>query len=137
MENWIIYSILCLILWGLWGFVLKLAYSNLSWTEAYFLSSLSSFILMLIVISYHSVKPPSLNTYSIMALIAGIFGGAGYIFFMKALEQGKASVVIPLTALYPAITTIIALVVLREKISIYQGIGIVLAIIASILLSIK
>ena len=83
------------------------------------------------------MKIPPMTTATIAALIAGIFGGAGYLFFVKALEHGKASIVIPLTALYPAITAIIALIVLREKISFYQGIGILLAITASILLSTK
>lgn len=132
-----VYGVLCLLFWGLWGFVLKLAYSNLSWTETYFLSTLASFTVMLIVVSYYRAIPMSLNTYSVTALVAGVFGGAGYIFFVKALEHGKASVVIPLTALYPAVTAIIALIILREKISLYQGIGIVLAIAAAILLSTK
>ena len=131
------YGVLCLVFWGLWGFVLKLAYSNLSWTETYFLSTLASFTVMLLVVSYYRAIPMSLNTYSVTALVAGVFGGAGYIFFVKALEHGKASVVIPLTALYPAVTAIIALIILREKISLYQGIGIVLAIAAAILLSTK
>ncbi len=137
MQAWLLYSLLCLILWGLWGFALKIAYQNLSWTQTYFLSSLASFALMLIVILYYRTKIPPIGTASIAALIAGLFGGAGYLFFVKALEQGKASIVIPLTALYPAITAIIALMVLREKISVYQGIGILLAIVASILLSMK
>ena len=137
MQTWLIYSLLCLLLWGLWGFALKIAYQNLSWIQTYFLSSLASFTLMLVIILYYRMKPPSINTPAIAAIIAGIFGGAGYLFFVKALEQGKASIVIPLTALYPAITAIIALVVLREKISLYQGIGILLAIVASILLSTK
>lgn len=132
-----VYGVLCLLFWGLWGFVLKLAYSNLSWTETYFLSTLASFTVMLLVVSYYRAIPMSLNTYSVTALVAGVFGGAGYIFFVKALEHGKASVVIPLTALYPAVTAIIALIILREKISLYQGIGIVLAIAAAILLSTK
>ena len=132
-----VYGVLCLLFWGLWGFVLKLAYSNLSWTETYFLSTLASFTVMLLVVSYYRAIPMSLNTYSVTALAAGVFGGAGYIFFVKALEHGKASVVIPLTALYPAVTAIIALIILREKISLYQGIGIVLAIAAAILLSTK
>ena len=137
MQAWLLYSLLCLILWGLWGFALKIAYQNLSWTQTYFLSSLASFTLMLVIILYYRIKLPPMNTAAIAAIIAGIFGGAGYLFFVKALEQGKASIVIPLTALYPAITAIIALVVLREKISFYQGIGILLAILASILLSTK
>ncbi len=137
MQAWLLYSLLCLILWGLWGFALKIAYQNLSWTQTYFLSSLASFTFMLVIILYYRIKLPPMNTAAIAAIIAGIFGGAGYLFFVKALEQGKASIVIPLTALYPAITAIIALVVLREKISFYQGIGILLAILASILLSTK
>ncbi len=92
---------------------------------------------MLVIILYYRMKLPPIGAASIAAVIAGLFGGAGYLFFVKALEQGKASIVIPLTALYPAITAIIALVVLREKISFYQGIGILLAIVASILLSTK
>jgi len=137
VQTWLLYSLLCLLLWGLWGFALKIAYQNLSWIQTYFLSSLASFTLMLIIILYHRMKLPTMNTATIAAIIAGIFGGAGYLFFVKALEQGKASIVIPLTALYPAITAIIAFIVLREKISIYQGIGILLAIAASILLSMK
>ena len=137
MQAWLLYSLLCLILWGLWGFALKIAYQNLSWTQTYFLSSLASFTLMLVIILYYRIKLPPMNTAAIAAIIAGIFSSAGYLFFVKALEQGKASIVIPLTALYPAITVIIALVVLREKISFYQGIGILLAIVASILLSTK
>ena len=137
MQAWLLYSLLCLILWGLWGFALKIAYQNLSWTQTYFLSSLASFTLMLVIILYYRIKLPPMNTAAIAAIIAGIFSSAGYLFFVKALEQGKASIVIPLTALYPAITVIIALVVLREKISFYQGIGILLAILASILLSTK
>lgn len=137
MQAWLLYSLLCLILWGLWGFALKIAYQNLSWIQTYFLSSLASFTLMLIVILYYRMKLPPIGTASIVAIIAGLFGGAGYLFFVKALEQGKASIVIPLTALYPAITAIIALIVLREKISVYQGIGILLAVAASILLSMK
>ncbi len=137
MQAWLLYSLLCLILWGLWGFALKIAYQNLSWTQTYFLSSLASFTFMLIVILFYRMKLPPIGAASIAAILAGLFGGAGYLFFVKALEQGKASIVIPLTALYPAITVIIALIVLREKISIYQGLGILLAIIASFLLSMK
>ncbi len=56
---------------------------------------------------------------------------------MKALEGGKASVVIPLTALYPAVTVAMAAVLLKEKPNPYQAVGIVLAIVASVLLSIS
>ncbi len=90
---------------------------------------------MLVIILYYRTKLPPIGAASIAAIIAGLFGGAGYLFFVKALEQGKASIVIPLTVLYPAITAVIAMIILKEKIGVYQGVGIALAIIASVLLS--
>lgn len=131
------YSLLCLLLWGLWGFILKLAYQNLSWIETYMLSSIASFVVMLFVVSYHGMGSLKLDNYTLTAIVAGLLGGGGYIFFIKALEHGKASIVIPLTALYPAITVILAYILLGEKLSIQQTIGIVLAVIAAFLLSIK
>lgn len=71
----------------------------------------------------------------IYAVLAGVLGGISYIFFMKALETGKASVVLPLTTLYPAVTVVLAMIILKEGITITQAIGIVLALIAIILFS--
>ncbi|WFO76395.1 EamA family transporter [Desulfurococcaceae archaeon MEX13E-LK6-19] len=130
-----VYALACLISWGLWGLLLKLAYRQLSWVETYFISSLASFTIALSVFLYYGGKIGFSKEAGIFAVLAGILGGVGYILFMKALETGKASVVLPLTALYPAITVILAMVVLGEKISITQAIGIVLALIAVILIS--
>ncbi len=134
VKAWIMYSILCLITWGLWGLVLKYAYASSNWLQVYFASSLASFLLSLTIFI---ASGGSLNfTKSIgIALIAGLFGGAGYIFFIKALQGGEASIVIPLTALYPAITAILAMLLLGERISLAKGLGIVLALIAAALLS--
>lgn len=136
-SEWLIYSILCLILWGLWGFFIKLTYGKLEWVQTYMLSGIASFVVMLVVVAYHRTGIPGVNTATILAFTAGLFGGLGYIFFIKALEKGKVSVVMPLTALYPAIAVIIALIVLKEKPSIYQWIGILLAIVAGVFLSAK
>ncbi len=131
---WLIYAIACLILWGLWGLVLKLAYRNLQWVEVYFLSSLASFSLALAVFLLSHGKL-NLRGTSLYAIIAGIFGGAGYVFFVKSLEHGKASIIIPLTALYPAITVLLAFLILHEKLTLTHVLGIILALVAVILLS--
>ena len=135
MTIWLIYAIVCMILWGLWGLILKLAYKEAYWNEVYFISSIASFLIALTVFLMTHGKL-SFKVSSLYALFAGIFGGVGYIFFIKSLEHGKASIVIPLTALYPAITVILAFLVLHEKLTITQVLGIALAIIAVILLSI-
>ena len=117
--------------------MLKIAYKGLQWTQVYFLSSLSSFTIALAVFLASKTSIDFNNNLSLIALLAGLFGGLGYIFFIKALEKGEASIVIPLTALYPAVTVILAFLILGEKISIYQVIGVILALIAIILISIE
>jgi transporter family protein len=138
IPGWLVYSIICLILWGLWGLILKFAYKSLPWVQVYFLSSLSSFLIALTIFLLYNRESIDLNsraTYT--ALLAGVFGGSGYIFFVKALEKGEASIVLPLTAVYPAVTVVLALLVLGEKMSVYQAIGVILAMAAVVLLSME
>jgi len=133
-SGWLAYALLCLIMWGLWGLVLKVASKGSSWLEVYFLSAIASFAVAVTVFVFGG---PHLKVgrSALLALLAGVFGGGGYVLFMKALSTGKASVVVPLTALYPALTAVLALVVLGEKISTTQALGIVLAVLAAVLLS--
>jgi len=138
-AKWLAYSLICLALWGLWGFLLKLASKGLDWRTVYFLSTVASFSLAVaVVLASGGVRVGEAPRALVAAaLAAGVAGGGGYVAFMKALESGKASIVIPLTAAYPAITVVLALVFLGEKLSAMQVAGIVLVILACILLSIK
>jgi transporter family protein len=53
-----------------------------------------------------------------------------------ALERGgKASIVVPLVALYPLLTVLLALVFLGEQLGGRQWLGVLLAIVAGVLLS--
>lgn len=114
--------------------VLKVASRGSTWLEVYFLSAIASFA---VAVTVFVVGGPHLKAgrSALFALLAGVFGGGGYVLFMKALSTGKASVVVPLTALYPALTAVLALVVLGERISTTQAAGIVLAVLAAVLLS--
>ena len=62
------------------------------------------------------------------ALAAGFFCALAYYGLDNALNFGKASIVVPFTGLYPIII-IMVFIFLDERISLYQGIGVVLAII--------
>ena len=57
------------------------------------------------------------------------------LFFYWALAGGKASVVVPLTALYPVVTLGLALLILGERLSLRQSIGVALALTAIFLFS--
>ena len=73
-----------------------------------------------------------------LAVAGGTLNGLGALTSFSALESGgKASVVISLVSLYPLLTVAIAVTLMHEKLTASQGVGIVLAIIAGILLSME
>ena len=70
------------------------------------------------------------------AFLTGILGGLGNLAFFQALVKGgKASVVAPVTALFPVVTVLLALVFLKERLGRVQWLGLGLAFVAIYLLS--
>ncbi len=136
-QAWIAYSIACIVFWGLWGFLLKLSMKSTSWVTVYFLSALTSFSVALTAFLTIGVRGgvELSNWGSLTALAAGFFGGSGYLFLSKALEKGEATVIVPLTAIYPVVTAVLAYLILGEKISFTKALGVALAVLAVILIS--
>jgi transporter family protein len=70
------------------------------------------------------------------AFLTGILGGVGNLAFFQAMVKGgEASVVAPVTALFPMVTVLLALVFLKERLGRVQWIGLGLAFVAIYLLS--
>lgn len=69
------------------------------------------------------------------ALVGNVINGFAWLFFYKALESGKVSLVGSVTAGYPALTVILALLFLGEKLAWYQGLGVALVIGSGILVA--
>jgi transporter family protein len=65
----------------------------------------------------------------------GIVGTLGFLCFLYAVNVGSVSVIATLTALYPAITIVLAMVFLKETVTLRQMAGIGLAILSVIILS--
>jgi transporter family protein len=73
-----------------------------------------------------------------LAVFGGTLNGLGALTSFAALESGgKASIVISLVSLYPLLTVAFAVTVLHEHMTGLQAIGILLAIVAAILLSLE
>lgn len=69
------------------------------------------------------------------SLLTGVALAAGNILLVVGLHLGDLAVIGVLNALYPLGTVLLALLVLRERLSVVQGLGIVLAIAGSALLA--
>ncbi|MBI5582392.1 MAG: EamA family transporter [Deltaproteobacteria bacterium] len=135
MKNWYWFSLATMICWGSWGIFGKLASTQINSRLLVLVSITTSFLLLWIIFLVSGFEIEK-NGWGIgYAVLAGIAGSIGSIFFYLALKQGKASVVVPLTALYPLVAVALSVLFLKEEISGVNVIGIILALAASLLLS--
>jgi drug/metabolite transporter (DMT)-like permease len=68
------------------------------------------------------------------AASVGVLGGAASILYFFSTHEGLLSIVAVLTSLYPAVTVLLAAMVLHETISRRQGVGLALAGLAVVLI---
>ncbi|MCS7386668.1 MAG: EamA family transporter [archaeon GB-1867-005] len=135
--NWLALSIIATLFWGLWSIMIKMALQYLDWHQVYLFSSIPGVIIAITM--YFTFKSSKIDINSpalYYSIIAGVLGAIGTIAFNMALKSGKASIIVPLTSLYPVIAIITARILLRERITLIQGIGVLFAIISMLLLSI-
>ncbi len=136
MKEWVLYSVLALLIWGLWAFLPKIALRCLDPKTAFMFEVLGGAITGLFAFL---ILRPQLGGAEIRgvipALLTGMMGYLGLLCFMYAIREGKISIVAPLTALYPVVTVVLAMIFLREKINIVQLAGIILALVSVVLIS--
>jgi len=73
----------------------------------------------------------------VYGIISAILVVVGSLLLYYTLHKGKASIVVPLSSIGPAITTILAVIFLKEHLTDAQAIGIVLIILGIVLISIN
>ncbi len=66
---------------------------------------------------------------------AGFVNFMGFLAFFAAVQKGKVSTVISLSSLYPVVTIVLSVLLLHEKISKREGLGIAFALAAGWLLA--
>jgi drug/metabolite transporter (DMT)-like permease len=71
-----------------------------------------------------------------IAIFAGFFDAGGNVFFLLAKQFTRLDVAAVLASMYPAVTVILACVILREKVSASQWRGVILCVIAIALIGI-
>lgn len=136
MPRWLVFSLLTILVWGAWGVVSKVASEGIDagTNQVFFTFGL----LPLIAIVWRSPRNAGGGTERGIgwAFLTGILGGTGNIAFFRALVMGgKASIVAPVTALFPLVTMILAVTLLHERVGTTQKIGLALALVAIFLLS--
>jgi uncharacterized membrane protein len=133
---WLWYAILCTFWWGLWGFLSKVGSASANPMQLQVLFTLGMLPValgMLLQMRWKLDRNVGGATYGILS---GVVTGLGTLGYYAALREQNASVVTPLTGLFPVLTILLAFIVLRERLNKVQWGGMVLALASIVVLSI-
>lgn len=133
--RWQFYATLALLVWGFRGYLPKRALLTMGSRSILILEGLGGVLVALAVMASGGFRVQADAGGPLAAIATGVCGLGGAYFFLLALERGKASVVVPFTALYPLVTLALSVLLLRERPSPANLIGIALAVAAVVLLS--
>ena len=135
LPPWLWYSVVTLLAWGVVGLLQKLstnyisAESSLIWLVVGFLLLEPLFYPGSAVFHYSRINLA-------YAVVSGLLNALGAWALFAALKSGgKASIVAPLTALYPLVVIMLVPLILHETVSRLQWVGVGCALVAVVLLS--
>jgi drug/metabolite transporter (DMT)-like permease len=137
VSGWLRYSMLSMLAYGVWGAVSSLASQNVSPLTLQIVSTLGLFpVAVVLLFSNNIYQGADRRRGILLAMATGVIGGTGNLTLYQALRiGGEASVVFPLTGMYPLVTLALARLLLKERLNRVQGVGIALALVAIYLFS--
>lgn len=126
---WIWFSLLTVLLWGAWGLASKFIVDATDpWTVQLLFTFGLAASAVIVLASPRRFKGASRSRGLAFASLTGLLGGLGNIAFYMALERGRASIVVPLTSLFPLATVGLAAFALNERVTARQWIGVAVAL---------
>ena len=138
LPEWSLLAMITLILWGFWGFLPAAAAKYLSDARSMLLySTLGSIMVALMVFTTMGFKPEVHARGIGFALLTGVCETTGILLYMYAVTKGPGhlSAIVTTTSLYPIVTVLLSFLILRERLSLRQGIGIVFALLAIVFIN--
>lgn len=133
---WLVYGLGAVLCWGLWGVVNKVALARGGWQVLVLGSALvyATAAGPFLIWTRGWTLPISVWGW---AVLSAFLAAAGMVLFYASYRGGTApaSVVVPLSALYPAVTVVLGIWLFRERLTPAQYVGAGLAVVAGILLA--
>lgn len=135
MPKWMILSLATIFFWGLWGFFPKLTTHHIDSRSAIIYEAIGWCIATAVMLAMTQISPAISFKGSLYGIATGICGFAGGYCFLKAVSEKEVSLIVSLTALYPVVTVILAILILHESLSVRQILGVFFSLVAIILIA--
>ncbi|AIJ04945.1 hypothetical protein JH146_0094 [Methanocaldococcus bathoardescens] len=135
MDVAIILGLLVAVFYGIGTFFAKIVCEKNPLFQWIVVNIVGIILCIFILIKYKNIiiTEQKILTYAIISAILVVVGS---LLLYYALYKGKASIVVPLSSIGPAITVALSILFLKESLTMPQMIGVILIIIGVILLSI-
>ena len=135
-TRWFWYSILCILCWGGWALLSKFGSREIPPEAMQFLFTIGSIpVAFALLMARRGRLEKSAKGIS-YGLLNGILSGIGSLALFAAYHtNGNTSVITAASALYPVITVVLAITVLRERFGPVQVVGLGFAVVAIVIFS--
>ena len=135
-AKWFRYSAFCVLVWGPYNIVSKLGSREIPAPAMQYLFTWGSLPVMLGLLLARRLRLERSGKGISYGVITGILSGIGGLGLFAAFGSGgNTTVVTTTTSLYPMVTVILAVIILRERLTWVQVLGLVFTTAALILFS--
>ncbi len=135
MKEWILPTLGAMVFWGVWGFIPKITTRYLEPKSAIVYEVMGGMILGAIALVSLNFQLDFHPKGIALAITTGMLGFIGAFCFLNAVLRGPVTLVATVSALYPVVSIILAILVLHETVTVRQCVGIALALLSMILVA--
>ena len=132
IPRWLLWTLLAVVSWGVWAIFSRIIGEALSANHSQALSTLGLLPVMLMLLASGKLKVTRKGSLgATCALGAGVLTCLGNAAYYDVLNRGaKTATVVPLPALDPLITIVLAVLLLKERLNGVQLVGMILSLAA-------
>ena len=137
-AKWFWYSVLCVLCWGGWALLSKLGSNEIPADTMQFLFTFGALPVGVVLLVARRFRLEKSRKGIFYAVANGILSGIGGLGLFAAYRTGgNTPVITAVTALYPMITVVLAILVLRERLTRLQVLGLGFAAVAIVILALE
>jgi drug/metabolite transporter (DMT)-like permease len=133
---WLSYAIITTVFWGVWGALIEVPQkAGFPPTLGYIVWSLTMIPCAIVAMRLAGWKIEFDKRSIFLGSTIGFLGAGGQLILFEALREGPAYIIFPFISLYPSLTILLSVILLKEKTTLLKWSGISIALVAIYFLS--
>ncbi|KAD3455992.1 EamA family transporter [Arthrobacter yangruifuii] len=136
-NSWIVYATLLIVFWGVWGAFSALPSTLYGYPDEMIYVIWSLTMIIPAVFALRRQKFDRRPKAALYGILVGLTGAGGQLLLFQALTIGPAYLIFPIISISPAITVLMAILFLRERLSKIAVLGLAAVLVALVLFSVS